>query len=449
MTVYFAEQALLPRGWSESVRIEIDDGGTIASVTAGALAKDAVPLQGPVIPGLPNVHSLAPLRAIAGLLEGADRVAVERETHRRLQRVGPEAMQAIAAQTYLDMLRSGVTAVGEFHLWHHAHDGERFDDPAEMAHRLVRAARQVGIGISVLPALFACADFGAAAAETDTRRLQNTPDEILDICVRLQAAYGDDPQIRIGIATHSLAAVTPEMLATVVAGVQASDPMTPIHLTAAATAPEVEACRHWRGARPVEWLLSHAPVDGRWCLLHATHLSTAETSSLAASDAVAGLCPSSESSLGDGLFPLAPYLAAGGKLAIGSGRNLRTDLLEELRWLEWGQRASRLSRREAASGHPGSDLLLATLEGGSQALGRPIGRIAKSHRADLVVLDEADPSLARRSGDRLPDALIFAGSGRCVRHVMVGGEWVIRDYKHDVEEVITTAFDRAIAPILG
>ena len=449
MTVYFAEQALLPRGWSESVRIEIDDGGTIASVTAGALAKDAIPLQGPVIPGLPNVHSRTPLRAVAGLLEGADRAAVEQETHRRLQRVGPEAMQAIAAQAYLDMLRSGITAVGEFHLWHHAHDGERFDDPAEMAHRLVRAAREVGMGISVLPVLLACADFGAAAADAGTQRFQNTPDEILDICARLRAAYGDDPQIRVGIAPYSLAAVTPEMLATVVAGVQASDPMTPIHLTAAATVSEVEACRHRRGARPVEWLLSHAPVDGRWCVLHATHLSTAETSSLAASDAVAGLCPSSESSLGDGLFPLAPYLAAGGKLAVGSGRNLRTDLLEELRWLEWGQRASRLSRRAAASGHPGSDLLSAMLDGGSQALGRPVGRIAKSHRADLVVLDEADPALARRSGDRLPDALVFAGSGRCVRHVMVGGNWVIRDRRHDAEEAIATAFDRVIAPILS
>ena len=449
MNVYFAEQALLPRGWSENVRIEIDDTGTIVSVTAGALAKDAISLQGPVIPGLPNVHSRTPLRAVAGLLEGADRAAVERDAHRRLERVGPEAMQAIAARTYLDMLRAGITAVGEFQMWHHARDGERFDDPAEMTHHLVRAAEQTGIGMTVLPVLLACTEFGTGPAGPDTRRFQNTTDEFLDIHARLHATYGADPQFRIGIAPHSLTTVAPEMLAAVVAGVQASDPMTPIHLMASATASEVEACRRWSGMRPVEWLLSHAPVDGRWCVLHATHLSAAETASLAASDAVAGLCPSSESSLGDGLFPLTPYLAAGGKLAVGSGANLRIDLLEELRWLEWGQRASRLSRRVGGSENPGADLLSVILDGGSQALGRPIGRIAKSYRADLVVLDDAEPALVRRSGHRLLDALVFAGRATAIRHVMVGGKWLIRDCRHDVEETISSAFERAIAPILG
>ncbi len=449
MTDYFAEHALLPRGWSENVRIEIDDDGTIASVTAGALVKDATMLPGPVIPGLPNAHSRSPLGATAGLIEGTDRTVIERETYRRLERIGPDAMQAIAARIYLDMLRSGITAVGEFHMWHHAHDGERFDDPAEMAHRLIQAARQVGIGITLLPVLLACGEFGAAAAGSDTRRFQNTPDEILDICARLHAAYKTDPQTRVGVAPFSLTTVSPEMLASVVAGIQTLDPMSPIHLTAAATASDVEACRRWSGARPVEWLLSHAPVDGRWCILHATHLSAAETATLAASDAVAGVCPSSEASLGDGLFALAPYLAAGGKLAVGSGRNLRTDLLEELRWLEWGQRASRLSRGVTASGHPGADLVLALLEGGSQALGRPIGRIAKAHRADLVVLDDTDPALARRKGNGILDTLVFATPERPIRHVMVGGDWVIRDRRHDAEEAILSAFDRAVAPVLA
>ena len=228
--------------------------------------------------------------------------------------------------------------------------------------------------------------------------------------------------------------------------------MAPIHIHVAEQEREVEECLAWSGAWPVDWLLAEAPVDGRWCLVHATHMTPEETRGLAASDAVAGLCPTTEANLGDGLFALPDYLKAGGKLGIGSDSNVSVSPVEELRWLEYGQRLARRERLVAASNDTpstGAHLFNAALAGGAQALGRPIGRLEVGSRADLVVLDAENPALIDRSGDGLLDSLVFAGNRTPVRDVVVGGRRVIRDRRHAAEEPALDAFRRALATLAG
>ncbi len=455
MTAYFAPTALLPDGWADAVRIEVDALGQITAVTPKTEARNASILAGPVLPGMPNLHSHAFQRAMAGWAEraGSGDFWAWRETmYRFLARLGPDEVEAVATQLYIEMLKAGYTAVGEFHYVHHARDGTPYEAPTEMSNRIIAAAAKAGIGLTLLPVLYAQGGFGGEPTDNRQRRFANDPDELLSMAAILRRAHADDPQIRIGVAPHSLRAVSPEALAAVVAGVQAEDEWAPIHIHVAEQEREVEECLAWSGLRPVEWLLSEAPVDGRWCLVHATHMTAEETRGLAASDAVAGLCPTTEANLGDGLFALPDYLRAGGKLGIGSDSNVSVSPVEELRWLEYGQRLALRERLVAASEDTpsaGARLVNAALAGGAQALGRPIGRIEAGGRADLVVLDAENPSLIDRSGDGLLDSLVFAGNRAPVRDVVVGGRRVIRDGRHAAEEAALDAFRRALATLAG
>ncbi len=446
MTAYFAPTALLPDRWADAVRIEVDALGQITAVTPKSEARNASILAGPVIPGMPNLHSHAFQRAMAGWAEraGSGDFWAWRETmYRFLARLGPDEVEAVATQLYIEMLKSGYTAVGEFHYLHHAQDGTPYEAPTEMSNRIIAAAARAGIGLTLLPVLYAQGGFDGASTAAGQRRFANDPDALLSIAAILRRTHAGDPQIRIGVAPHSLRAVSSEQLAAVVAGVQAEDEMAPIHIHVAEQEREVEECVAWSGLRPVEWLLSEAPVDGRWCLVHATHMTAEETRALAASDAVAGLCPTTEANLGDGLFALPDYLKSGGKFGIGSDSNISVSPVEELRWLEYGQRLARRMRLVAASEDTpstGARLFTAALAGGAQALGRPIGRIEVGSRADLVVLDMENPALIDRSGDGLLDSLVFAGNRPAVRDVVVGGRRVIRDGQHASQDSALVAF---------
>ena len=455
MTAYFAPTALLPDGWADAVRIEVDATGQITAVTPKGESRNASILSGPVLPGMPNLHSHAFQRAMAGWAErgGSGDFWAWRETmYRFLVRLGPDEMEAVATQLYIEMLKAGFTAVGEFHYVHHDPTGAPYEAPTEMSNRIIAAAARSGIGLTLLPVLYAQGGFDGAPTGDGQRRFVNDPDGLLSIATILRHAHADDPQIRIGVAPHSLRAVSPEALAALVAGVQSDDEMAPIHIHVAEQVREVQDCLAWSGARPVEWLLGEAPVDGRWCLVHATHMTETETHGLAASDAVAGLCPTTEANLGDGLFPLLDYLKSGGKFGIGSDSNVSISPIEELRWLEYGQRLARRERLVAASDEApstGARLLTAALAGGAQALGRPIGRIETSCRADLVVLDAEHAPLIERSGDGLLDSLVFAGNQTPVRDVVVGGRRVIRDGRHAAEDAALEAFRRAVRTLAG
>jgi formimidoylglutamate deiminase len=455
-TRYFAASALLPQGFASDVVIEVDGAGDIVEARPGARG-DAVALRGVAVPGMPNLHSHAFQRAMAGLAEragpeGDDFWSWREIMYRFLATLGPDDVESVAAQLYVELLKQGYTAVAEFHYLHNDIQGRPYADPAELAHRIVAAAATSGIGLTLLPVLYQASQFGGAPPSEGQRRFVLSTDVLMAMTAGLMRRHSGSRQIRIGVAPHSLRAVAPDALSEAVAAMGALDPTAPIHIHVAEQVKELEDCLAWSGRRPVEWVLENLPVDRRWCLVHCTQSSATELRALAASRAVVGLCPTTEANLGDGIFPLRAYLDAGGVLGIGGDANVATSPVEELRWLEYGQRlvtrCRNVSERDRGAS-TGAGLYRRALAGGAQACARNIGAIARGHRADIVVLDPDHPALSGRGADALLDAWIFTSSGNPVRDVMVGGEWVVRDGVHCREQAVAAAYRTALAQLLA
>ena len=444
--------ALLPGGWARDVRAEVSAGGDFGEIVPGGDPAGARRVAGAVVPGIPNVHSHAFQRAMAGLTECGSTAEYGFRSWREqmyafLARLSPDEVQVVASQLYAEMLRHGYTAVAEFHYLRNDPHGRPYSAPHEMALRLHDAAAATGIGLTLLPTLYRVADFGADAPLEEQRRFVATVDEILADRDTLRGALAGDGNRRVGLALHSLRAVPPGDLTEAVAALSAADPTAPIHIHLAEQITEVRACLSWSGASPVEWLLAHAPVDARWCAVHATHMTGEETRALAASGAVAGLCPTTEANLGDGVFPLASYLVAGGRWGVGSDSHVSVSPAADLRMLEYSQRLT-MHERNVAGGREthstGRALLEGAWAGGAQASGRRLAAIRRGFRADVVVLDTDHPALVGRDEDRLLDAWIFSGEDTPVRDVMVGGDWVVEDGRHRGQEEIAAEY-RAVA----
>jgi formimidoylglutamate deiminase len=455
---YLAPVALLPDGWANDVLIETDAAGDIVAVTADSPRDGASHLPGPVLPGMPNVHSHAFQRALAGRAErraedGRDSFWTWRETmYAFVARLEPDDLEAIAGWAYAEMLKGGYTSVGEFHYVHNAPDGSPYAARTEMADRLVAASRASGIGLTLLPVLYAHGGFGGAPPSDQQRRFTLDADGFCALWDDLARSIAGHPQLALGVAPHSLRAVSTDQLAQVVAHVAAASSSAPIHLHVAEQLAEVDACVAWSGQRPVAWLLDHAPVSERWCLVHATHVDDAERMRAAATGAVAGLCPTTEANLGDGIFPADAWLRDRGRIGIGSDSNVAVDPAEELRWLEYGQRLT--ARRRAVlcgSDRPsvGGTLYRAALAGGAAALARPVGRVAPGYRADLVVLDGSSAVLEGAAGDELLDRYIFGGAHALVRDVMVGGQWAVVERRCTHETGAKARYVSALKRLFG
>jgi formimidoylglutamate deiminase len=450
------ERARLPDGWHDSVRVGFDTAGTITAVSAGAPQTCDERVAGIVIPGVPNLHSHAFQRAAAGLTErrhtaDQDSFWSWREVmHGFVTRITPDQHQAIAAQLYVEMLKAGYTGVGEFHYLHLDPAGQRYADRAEMSRRCVAAAEQTGIALTLLPVLYSVGGYHGKEPNAGQRRYILDVLDFCNIVAAMTKEAAERPRLRVGIAPHSVRQVPAEPLHDALAAASEIDLTMPIHIHAAEQVRDVEEHVATTGARPVEWLLNKTGLDQRWCLVHATHLNEFEINGLALSGAVAGLCPTTEGNLGDGLFPFEAYLAAGGRWGIGSDSHVSVNPVEELRWLEYGRRLATLSRNVAAPGQGGSTgarLFDDALSGGAQALGQAVGAIAEGRAADLVVLDPMHPALYGREGEAIVDSWIFASSERLPRRVMAGGRWVVEDGRHVDEEAISEAFRKAVAEL--
>lgn len=443
MTIWRADLAWVDGAVRERVGLDIDDSGRLAAVTPDGGGQR---IKGLVVPGLANLHSQAFQRAIAGLgeragPEGDDRFWRRQAMDRLLAALTPDDLQAIAAQLYAECLLHGYTAVAEFHCVHTAPDGKPYDDPAEMALRIVAAAGQAGIGLRLLPVLCRHGGFGGGPPAPQQRRFVLPVEAYGRLCQDL-AEY-----VPVGVAPHSLATVTPSELQTALVIAELLGPATPVHVRVAVQADEVAACLAWSGQRPVQWLLAHAPVDARWCVQQATRIDPAECRALARSGAVAGLCPTTSANRGDGIFPWGAFLQEGGRFGIGSDSNLCASPAGELRLLEAFRRLEQ-GRRGVVPADAGTSIggFLATRAacGGAQALARPSGAIAPGMLADLVVLDPEHPALAGRRGDALLDAWVFAGTATPVRHVMVAGRWVVQHGVHVRGAEIAAGFARTM-----
>ena len=435
------EAALLPTGWVQNVRVEIS-AGLISRLEECVAAASGDERHAIAIPGLCNVHSHAFQRGMAGLAEtrgpAHDDFWTWREVmYRFIDRLNPEDMGAIAALAYAEMLEGGFTRVGEFHYLHHDISGTPYSEIGEMALRIVSAAAETGIGLTLLPVFYAHADFGGAPPQPGQRRFLSDLDSFSTLLEASKSAISALPDANLGVAPHSLRATTPAELAEIVSLGRGG----PIHIHAAEQKKEVEDCLAWKGARPVEWLLDHASVDRSWCIVHATHMSEAEATRLAVSQAVTGLCPVTEANLGDGVFAAESYLGAHGRFGVGTDSNVFISAASELRMAEYAQRLSRRARNlwpSESRESTGRALFDGALPGGAQALGLVHSGIRVGANADFVSLDANDPTLAERRGDAILDSWIFGGAR--IDCVWRRGEKVVKAGQHQRREEIARRY---------
>ncbi|TCL68393.1 formimidoylglutamate deiminase [Rhizobium sp. BK251] len=442
-----AGAALLPGGWQRNVRLTIE-GSRIAAVEAGVEAQPDDERHNVFVPAVPNLHSHAFQRAMAGLAEVRGPSEDTFWTWRTLMyrfalSMTPEQVEAVAAQLYVEMLEAGFARVGEFHYLHHDRNGSPYANVAELAERIGAATAETGIGLTLLPVFYAHHSFGGLAPIDGQRRFINSVDRFEALMTGCRKVVAGLDGAGLGLAPHSLRAVTPEEL-------QAILPLAgtgPIHIHAAEQVKEVEDCIAWSGARPVEWLLDNAPVDSRWCLIHATHMTDEETRRMARSGAVAGLCPITEANLGDGIFSAPQFLAERGRYGIGSDSNILISLAAELRQLEYAQRLARRVRNVVAAPEASTARALfdRAVEGGGAALNAQVG-LAVGNHADIVSLDLSEvPYL---SGDQLLDNWIFARGVR-VDCVWALGRRQVENGRHVRRDAIAARFVSVMNELLA
>lgn len=439
-----APKALLPQGWEENVLLEVDAAGVLKSVEAvsGDATKGIRRLSGPVIPGMANLHSHAFQRAMAGLTErrsgDGDSFWTWRETmYRFVSLLEPEHIEAVAAQLYVEMLEAGYTGVAEFHYLHHDRNGQAYANLSETSQRIVAATKRTGIRLTHLPVLYTQGGFDGKPLSPEQKRFANSIEQFNRLMDELHASGRGAAELRLGLALHSLRAVDGEALEHATAHLSSLDNTAPIHLHVAEQVREVEECLAFCGRRPVQWLLERADVDQRWCLVHATHVDAAESDAMVASRAVAGLCPTTEANLGDGLFPAVEFVQRGGRFGVGSDSHVSVSPMEELRLLEYGQRLTKRRRALLASSEQpstGRFLYQSAARGGAQALGVNAGELKPGALADFVVLDGDSPALYGRHGDALLDAAVFAGNRSVIESVWVAGRETVSEGRHPKRE---------------
>ena len=448
MPSLFAADALLPSGWARDVVLEWDEAGLLTQVEAGAAPQRHARATGPLLPGIPNVHSHAFQRAMAGLAEFRghptdDFWTWREEMYRLVRLLSPEDVEAIARHLYIEMLKHGYTTVAEFHYIHNDRDGKPYADRAEMANRIVTAARDAGIALTLLPVLYAHGGFGHKVLSPAQRRFGGDPAFIIELLRDLAGFYLPDRLLRLGVAPHSVRAVDALMLTEVVAGAERLDATMPIHMHVSEQVGEVAECVETHGTTPLAWVSDLVRIDSRWCFIHATHLTQLEMRALAETGACIGLCPMTEANLGDGIFEFVPWFEDRRPWSIGGDSHVSVSPFEELRALEYSQRLRHRVRNIAADEEAPdvpANLWRAAAAGGAQATGQPVGELAAGKRADFVVLDGANLDFEGLSAAASLGVALFSGNSNRVRDVFIAGAPVIENGRHGREESAAADF---------
>jgi len=453
---FFAKKALLVDGWAEDVTITVSSAGIIESVSVNdSSSEDVEYLDGCLLPGMPNLHSHAFQRGFAGFSESRGEANDSFWTWRKIMyqfvdKLNPTQAKVIAKQLYIEMLKSGYTSVAEFHYLHHHFTGNIYDDPAEMSHAVINAAMETGIAITHLPVYYRYSDFNDKKPSEDQRRFIHNPEEYHRLIDALFGHYRSEHQVQIGIAPHSLRAVSSADINAAINILDGYDCEAPIHIHIAEQIAEVNGCVAHTGQRPVQHLFEQCDVNHRWCLIHATHINDQEAWELAESGAVAGLCLTTEANLGDGFFPAPLYFERQGAFGIGSDSHISVSPMEELRLLEYGQRLLHQQRAvlcDKTTPSVGRYMFQGAVTGGAQALGRKTGKLAAGYQADWLVLDKDNPALFSKTDDQILDAMIFSSNINPVKDVMVAGKWVVQDGHHAMEDETLEAFRLVLAEI--
>ena len=453
MPALFAPDALLPQGWKRNVLLQWEDGGLLTRVESDQRNEPGVAVAaGPVLPGMPNVHSHSFQRAMAGLAERRghptdDFWTWREEMYRLVRLLEPEDIEAISCQLYIEMLKHGYTTVAEFHYLHNDREGKPYADRAELAHGIVGAASAAGIALTLLPVLYAHGGFGHKVLSPAQRRFQGDPAAMIAILRDVADFHMPAPLLRLGIAPHSVRAVDALLLTEMVAEASRLDPTMPIHMHVSEQTGEVAECLQTHGTTPLAWISDLVPVDARWCFIHSTHLTALEVRALAQTGAAIGLCPVTEANLGDGIFDFAPWFEQRAPWGIGGDSHVCVSPFEELRALEYSQRL-RMRIRVVASDEAAPDvaanLWSGAAAGGAQAVGQATGALAPGRRADLVVLDGGDLDFEGLAAPARLGVAMFSGNSNRVRDVYVGGRKVVEEGRHETEEEAAAAFRRTL-----
>jgi formimidoylglutamate deiminase len=451
----FARSALTSEGWQNNVLLEISSSGTITSITPGSLAPSGVATHPLLLAGMANVHSHAFQRAMAGLTEiasgaGNDNFWSWRQVmYLFKQRLTPQHVEIIAQHLYIELLKQGYTAVGEFHYLHNDASGKPYANPIELSERILAAGKASGIHVSLLPVYYETSNFGGMAANDGQKRFTHRLDDFITLLTALKAK--EDTGMNLGIAPHSLRAVSEPSLKALLAALPALGmDNSPVHIHVSEQVKEVDDCIAWSGKRPVQWLLDNAPVNSNWCLIHATHSNPDEVARIAQSKAVVGLCPTTEANLGDGIFPGADFLHHQGRIGIGSDSNVCVSPFEELRQMEYAQRLITKRRTvlcDEKTPSVGRSLYTRAANGGAQAIGLQSGALAVGKRADIIAINTDTPLLADKQEDKLLDTLIMVSQTPPVTHVWVAGNCVVENGHHRLEEQTSTAWKKALKEI--
>ncbi|WP_339768252.1 formimidoylglutamate deiminase [uncultured Paraglaciecola sp.] len=451
-TLYFAERALLASGWANNVLIDIRNGHFHRIHTDAKSSAEAVCLSGPVLPTMANLHSHAFQRVMAGAAEVSlcpeDSFWSWRNLmYKIVQNISPDDARIIATELYINMLKVGYTQVGEFHYLHHAQGGQAYGDQSEMSRQLIQAADDAGLGLSLLPVLYSYSGFGGLPPTQRQARFINSTDSYLALHQQCSRLLTNHSRHKLGIAFHSLRAVSKEQIETVL---QALDTTSPVHIHIAEQQKEVQDCLSFSGQRPVQWLQNEIGLSERWCLIHGTHLDNKELKGMASSHAVAGLCPTTEANLGDGIFAGVEFEKAHGRWGIGSDSHVSLSIVEELRTLEYSQRLrdqqrNRLHRPQ--QNRVGDNLYQQALLGGNQACDVRFG-LAQGHRADFMVLDSHHPFIAASESKDVMNRWLFACNGNLVKDVFAAGKQQIKNFKHAHEEASRSDFIRVIKKVM-
>ena len=452
---FYFDHIFLDNGWHSNCLIIVDKGHIchIEHNPPALTAAAAEQIKGWAIPGLPNLHSHCFQRGMAGLSErrgpSHDSFWTWRDVmYRFLDKLDPDAVEDIASMAMLEMLETGYTALAEFHYLHHDPHGNFYSNRAEMAERIIAAAHKTGLCLTLLPVFYAHSNFGGLPPQSGQRRFINSLDSYELLFSDIQKSLGVLPEAKIGLAPHSLRAATQQELSSLLS-LKADGP---VHIHVAEQLKEVSDCLTWSGARPVEWLLANMPVDHRWCLIHATHINEVETTALSKSGAIAGLCPITEANLGDGIFPATAFIAEGGKFGVGSDSNIEIVASHELRWLEYGQRLAHRGRNLLAPTEgqsTGESLYRMACSSGAQALAQPIGSISIGNRADFVVLDADNTTLAGHTEASIIDAYLFSAGPQAIDRVICGGAIRVTNGRHDKHDEITQRYRACMKRILS
>lgn len=444
-----AKRALLGDHWAKNVTITCENGRISAIETDPTTADYHVDT---LLPALSNLHSHSFQRAMAGMTEfraaGRESFWTWRDLmYRFLDHLTPDQIEAIAALVFIEMQEAGYASVGEFHYVHHQPGGGTYDALAELSNRIFAAAADTGIGLTHLPVLYTYGGVNQEPLAGGQLRFANDTDRFLQLVDACKTGLADLPDdANIGIAPHSLRATSPDDLARVLV----ATPSGPVHIHIAEQLKEVSDVESKLGLRPVDWLLKNADVTDRWCLIHATHMTDTETSAMARSGAVAGLCPITESNLGDGAFNGPTFVNNGGAFGVGSDSNVRISLTEELRTLEYSQRLRDMARNVmvVGEGSVGHTLYTGAARGGAQAMGRDAGEIAVGKIADLTAIDSTDASLCALRDDQLLDGLCFAAADTVVTDTWSAGRHMVRQGRHVRRDAVMANYRAAISDLL-